>query len=84
MQGAGCGLLLGCAESLRPLLKKKKKDNACTLSPRHADAVSEMSEWCPNATNNINFEEEISESKTKELDTCNSTLLLIMEGFAGD
>lgn len=83
MQGAGCGLLLGCAESLRPLLKKKK-DNACTLSPRHADAVSEMSEWCPNATNNINFEEEISESKTKELDTCNSTLLLIMEGFAGD
>lgn len=81
MQEAICGLLLGCAEFET---STKKKNNACTLSPRHADAVSEMSEWCPNATKNINLEEEISESKTKELDTCSSTLLLIMEGFAGD
>lgn len=43
-----------------------------------------MSEWCPNAPININLIEEIGESKTKELETCSATLLLIMEAFAGD
>lgn len=33
---------------------------------------------------NINLIEEIGERKTKELDTCSATLLLIMEAFAGD
>lgn len=33
---------------------------------------------------NINLIEEIGESKTKELDTCSATFLLIMEAFPGD
>lgn len=65
-------------------LDVQKEFETCFLSPRHGDTVSEMLEWCPNATMNINLIEKIGENKSKELDTRTATLLLIMEGFAGD